>query len=384
MALRRKKGVSVLLLVAVVLVGTLVAAPAASAWVVTMNANPSFKRTYHWEIEKSVSQPSVTLAVGENTQVTYSVTVKSTGFTDSDWGVSGNVHMTSGDDDITVATLGVKIQPDDLAATLGCVPPLPFNLGGGTLDCGYSASLPNGNPRTAEMRATTTDGGARFVQTPFSFTNAAITEIDECVAVTDSQAGNLGTVCVGDAPKTFTYTKTIGPFSECGPRTVDNTARFTTNDTGATGSASASVGIIVPCVPLGACHETVNPAGNPAVGDNGFPDDPFGGDAVPGGTSTKPGTNGNGPINPDGFYLVGGLLFSDTTPIPYPGGGFVWPANTTVKYTEWGNSNIRITSRIGGPNSVIEWHVQAPGDMYANAPKGAAGAIFCGVPPPPF
>jgi hypothetical protein len=120
------------------------------------------------------------------------------------------------------------------------------------------------------------------------------------------------------------------------------------------------------------------------VGDNGFPDDPFGGDAVPGGKSTSPGTNGKGPINSDGFYLVGGLLFSDTTPIAYPGGGYVWPANTTVKYTEWGKNKIVITSSIGGPKSAIEWHIQAPGDMYAKAPMGAAGAIFCGVPPPPF
>jgi hypothetical protein len=134
----------------------------------------------------------------------------------------------------------------------------------------------------------------------------------------------------------------------------------------------------------GSCHETVNPAGNPAVGDNGFPNDPFGGDAVPGGTSTSPGTNGHGPINSDGFYLVGGLLFSDTTPIKFPGGGFVWPADTTIKYTEWGNSNIKITSSIGGPNSVIEYHVQAPGDLYVGAPKGDPSAIFCGVPPPPF
>lgn len=249
---------SVLLLAAIVLVGTLVVAPAAYAWTVTMNANPSFKRTYNWEIEKSVSQSSVTLEEGESTEVTYTVTVKSTGFTDSDWGVSGNVHMTAGDDDITVATLGVKIQPDDLAAAVNCVPPLPFNLGGGTLDCGYSASLADANPRTAEMRATTADGGFRFVQTPFNFSNAAMTEIDECVAVTDSMAGPLGTVCVGDAPKTFTYTKTIGPFSECGPRTIDNTAVFRTNDTGTTGQASEQVDVDVTCRPPGdGCTRTI-------------------------------------------------------------------------------------------------------------------------------
>jgi hypothetical protein len=131
------------------------------------------------------------------------------------------------------------------------------------------------------------------------------------------------------------------------------------------------------------CHETINPAANPAVGDNGHPDDPFGGDAVPGGTSTSPGVNGNGPINPDGFYLVNGRLFSDRTVIDFPGAGVEWPT-TTVKYTEWGRSDIVITTRIGGPGSAIEYHIQAPGDLYVEAPQGSPGAVFCGVPPPRF
>jgi hypothetical protein len=126
------------------------------------------------------------------------------------------------------------------------------------------------------------------------------------------------------------------------------------------------------------CLETVNPSGNPAVGNNAE-----GGDAVPGGTSTSPGTNGNGPINPDGFYIVNGLLFSDTTPIDFPGAGVAWPT-TKIKYTEWGNSNIKITSSIGGPNSVIVFHIQAPGDLYVEFPKGNPNATFCGVPPPDF
>jgi hypothetical protein len=125
------------------------------------------------------------------------------------------------------------------------------------------------------------------------------------------------------------------------------------------------------------CVETVNPHGNPAVGNNAV-----GEDAVPGGTSTSPGTQGNGPINSDGFYEVFGLLFSDDTAIPFPGGGLFWP-ETKIKYTEWGNDEIRVTSNIGGPNSVILYHIQAPGDLYIEASK-SAGGTFCGVPPPPF
>ena len=61
----------------------------------------------------------------------------------------------------------------------------------------------------------------------------------------------------------------------------------------------------------------------------------------------------------------------------------MWPENTTVKYTEWGSSKIKITA-MAGPNSVIQYQIQAPGDLYAGAPKGDPAAIFCGVPPPPF
>ena len=148
----------------------------------------------------------------------------------------------------------------------------------------------------------------------------------------------------------------------------------------------ASAGVLAVGVsPAGAhfCHETINPAANPAVGDNGFPDDPFGGDAVPGGTSTSPGVNGNGPINADGFYLVNGRLFSGTTVIDFPGAGVEWPT-TTVKYVEWGRDDIVISTRIGGPDSAIVYLIQAPGDLFVEAPEGSPGAIFCGVPPPPF
>jgi hypothetical protein len=133
------------------------------------------------------------------------------------------------------------------------------------------------------------------------------------------------------------------------------------------------------------CIETVNPAGKPAVGDNGFPNQAFGGDAVPGGRHTSPGTNGNGPINSDGFYLVFGYLFSDTTPIPYPDAApgadrYFWPSDTTIKYTQTGKGAITFKS-IGGPNSVIQYHIQAPGDLYVGV---GTERTFCGVPPPPF
>ena len=86
---------------------------------------------------------------------------------------------------------------------------------------------------------TQVNGNVRNVHTAFDFSNATVNLIDESVTVTDSMAGTLGTVNAADGPKTFTYTKTIGPYTaaECGSKTVNNTATYTTVDSAATGSA---------------------------------------------------------------------------------------------------------------------------------------------------
>jgi hypothetical protein len=260
-----------MLVLATVALG-LVVVPTASAWTVSMTANPSFERTYHWTIEKSVSQSSLTLAPGETANVTYSVTVSSTGFTDSDWRVDGTVDITS-DPDIQINSLNVYgDSPNLFPASVTCVPDPPSSLSAG-MNCTYGTALPDGSDRTALMRAGVTDlgtgvTGGRVAQKPYSFAGVTPQEIDECVSVTDTYAGTLGTVCAGDAPKTFTYSRTIGPFAECGEHEVDNTASFTTNDTGATGSDDATVEVTVPCEPSGCTltpgywktHSTYGPA----------------------------------------------------------------------------------------------------------------------------
>jgi hypothetical protein len=68
--------------------------------------------------------------------------------------------------------------------------------------------------------------------------------IDGCVDVSDDHYGDLGSVC---EDKTFTYSLTVGPYSTCGLYEFVNTASFTTNDTGTTGSDKWEVAIHVPC-----------------------------------------------------------------------------------------------------------------------------------------
>jgi hypothetical protein len=236
----------------------LVVASSALAWTVTMTAQTSLKRTYSWDIEKSVSQEAVTLKAGETANVTYAVTVTPTGPVDSDWAVSGKVTMSEEvfpqpDPAPVVNTVSVTILPDELAAPVACVPsPFPVDLDTNSLVCDYWAPLPDASgPRDAWMRATQVNGNARSVHTAFDFSNPTVSLVDESVTVTDTMGGTLGTVNAADGPKTFTYTKTVGPYTaaQCGQHTVDNTASFLTNDSGATGSADADVDVTVVCLP---------------------------------------------------------------------------------------------------------------------------------------
>jgi hypothetical protein len=238
-----------------------IAVPSAFAWTVTMDAKPALDRKHSWTIEKSVSQSAVTLKAGETATVSYSVKVSSAAPVDSNWSVSGTMEMND-DPNITVNSVVFKIIPEapvntpEILASHSCMPmTFPVDLGIAGLKCTYSAALPNADARRAWMRATAVEDngstGVRNAFAPFDFSAATVNEIDECINVTDSMAGALGTVCAAASPKTFTYSKTIGPFGEdnCGEHVVDNTASFLTNDTGASGSASASVNVNVVCEP---------------------------------------------------------------------------------------------------------------------------------------
>ena len=228
---------------------------------VTKDAQTSLKRTYDWTIDKSADQEKVILSIGQQFLVNYSVTVNVGGYTDSDWAVSGDIAVHN------PAPIDATINAvSDLVSGVGpadvdCGVTFPYTLlAGGTLNCTYSADLPDAASRTNTAAATlqnysydkdgngTPGGTTDFTgSAAVSFSNPTIAEVDECIDVSDSLQGVLGTVCIGDAPKTFTYSRWIGPYEACGDYTVDNTASFTANDTGTTGNNGASVAVNVPC-----------------------------------------------------------------------------------------------------------------------------------------
>jgi hypothetical protein len=75
-------------------------------------------------------------------------------------------------------------------------------------------------------------------------------DFDNCIDVSDENYYDFGLVCfpITTLPYTFNYSRSIGPYEECGDYTVKNTATFRTTDTEITGSDSWTITVHVPCV----------------------------------------------------------------------------------------------------------------------------------------
>ncbi|GAA2490556.1 hypothetical protein GCM10009858_30750 [Terrabacter carboxydivorans] len=219
----------------------------AEAPTITKTADGAYTNSYTWAITKDVDK---TLVQGGGSTATFNYTVGVThdGGTVSDVGVTGiitvfnpntsSVHI----DDVT------DVLSDGTVCTVTGAG--PQDIPAGDTDFAYTcqlAGLPQGAlDNTAEVAWSNQSVGSAFLPgdtAGFTFTRVAFTgtQVDECASVSDSYAGTLGTVCVGDPnPTTFTYSRTVPvPVDTC--VSYDNTATFTTNDTGTTGSASQTV-----------------------------------------------------------------------------------------------------------------------------------------------
>lgn len=219
--------------------------------VVAKTAETSYTRSYDWTITKTADQASLLLAQGQTFLVNYQVNVAAA-FTDSDFAVAGTITITNPDPNFTATITGVTDSIQDFGAVaVSCPAALPVDLlPGGKLTCSYATSLPSkmATVNTATVVTTGKVGGS------FGTANVVFgepsTKVDECITVTDSLNGELGTVCADAAPATFTYALTLGTDAlplVCGQNEVVNTASFVTNDTGATGSATVILPVEVSC-----------------------------------------------------------------------------------------------------------------------------------------
>ena len=227
---------------------------------VTKDATTSFDRDWDWTIDKSADQTSLLLADGQLFGVNYQVTVNATK-SDSGHSVSGNITVANPAPIDALLNSVSDVVSGVGPATVDCGVTFPYTLAaGGTLNCTYSLALPDASSRTNTATATLQNhaDGVPSGTTDFSG-SAAVTfgspssETDECIDVTDTNVGNLGTVCSGEAPKTFNYVLTFGKHPdadvqlECGDNTHENTASFLTNDNGETGNDSWTVNASVAC-----------------------------------------------------------------------------------------------------------------------------------------
>lgn len=228
---------------------------------VIKTADTSFTRTWDWTIEKVGDQTAVVLATGQNFPVNYDVTVDAT-YRDSDWAVDGNIEIYNPAPYVATITGVSDVVSSGIEATVDCPVDFPYDLAaGGTLTCTYRANLPDAANRTNTATVTTSGkvgGGEDTVDVIFG---EPTTKVNECIAVYDDKGDPenpyyLGSICADDAPYTFEYSLSVGPYAECGQYEFENTASFgiltdppiAPPDLPIAGSDSWTVSIDVPCV----------------------------------------------------------------------------------------------------------------------------------------
>ncbi|NWG09589.1 MAG: hypothetical protein HXX80_04695 [Nitrososphaerales archaeon] len=239
---------------------------------VTKDANTWFTRKYKWKIEKwanySICKP-LCLSPGEKGNVSYYVMVWVNQTVDKYWKVNGTVTICN------PAPIPAKIiSYSDVISGVGTATvnfgvSFPYTLApGDTLTGTYSKDLPNNSTRTNTVTVevqkydfkwdgtNTTAGTIELTATaPIDFKTATITLIDECIHVTDKlyiwdchewhfvSSLDLGSVCYTDAPYTFHYIRTFGPYEFCAYY-YKNTATFETCDTHTTDSDSSTIKVV--------------------------------------------------------------------------------------------------------------------------------------------
>ena len=247
---------------------------------VEKTAATSMSGSYAWEIDKTADETEILISPGQSYAIDYAVEVDAV-FTAGDYAVGGTITISNPSPD-SAATLAdvsdvITLQDaEDIIVSVDCgeATTVPAD---GSIECTYTAELPDGEERLNTATATlqnvsynkegvaTNSGTTDFSgNASVSFDDASMSTTDACISVDDDLYDGIVTddpdtgeqelmYCADQGlPKIFTYSVTIGPFdeAECGPKdAVVNTATFTTDDTGATGSDSYEIPLEVACPP---------------------------------------------------------------------------------------------------------------------------------------
>jgi len=218
----------------------------------SVNGSASYTRDYDWSIDKSATAPA-SVTKGSPLVVSYTVAM-SRSYTDSDFAIGGTVSVLNTGYGASGAVDGVSVDVDGVAASVSCPVSFPATLANGaSLECTYSAALPDNSTRT--VTATVAASGLwrnSSASTDVAF-GAPTSEIDETAAVSDTRVpAGLGTVT---GATILSYDLTFGPYAACVPVTIDNTASFVTSDNAETGADAATVTVNVTGCTTGEAEE---------------------------------------------------------------------------------------------------------------------------------
>jgi hypothetical protein len=238
---------------------------------ISKNANGSYDKTFAWQITKDVDKTLVQ-QIGGSATFNYTIKVSHNDGAVSNVKVTGKITVTNPNAaDITIDGVTDEFSDGSTSTTCDVTPAGSQTVSGsGSKEFDYSCdlgnSVPNGqlsNTATVTWSAQDLSDSKHLAAGSADFTypgsedpaiSFAETKIDECVDVSD--VFNLGaadqqhTFCVGGSGEvnngfSFTYSRLIPvPTFDC--KSYDNTATFTTNDTGATDSDSQTVTVCGP------------------------------------------------------------------------------------------------------------------------------------------
>jgi hypothetical protein len=225
----------------------------------------SYTSTWTWDIlKKAVDEMTRLTGVTETSSHIVAYIVELTASkVDSDFKVMGTITIENPNDDVNAVITNVTdVLNGTYNATVNCGVTFPYTLDAeAKLECPYEISNSNTMNYTENVATVTTSGDVpgSSVTKAVSFMDATVTQIDECVDVSDDLAGSKGTVCANqlvDGKKTINYSLTFqydaGMASgyvalQCGEVDYTNTASFITNDNGLEGDDSWTVSAYLDC-----------------------------------------------------------------------------------------------------------------------------------------
>jgi len=223
----------------------------------------TFDRAWTWDIVKTANTSSLMLAGDESQAVDYTVTVDAE-YVDVGYNVSGEITITNNHPSVAADIVSVVDELGGVFPAVDCEGATSVPAGG-QITCSYgpvdvetdlNEVIVTQRNYDYDKTGTPSLGGTTEYDASVAVDySGPVNEMDECIDVSDSVAGVLGTVCAGEAPKSFQYSHTFGTGGEndvvleaCSEGSHPNVASYVTNDTGATGNDDWNVSWEIECV----------------------------------------------------------------------------------------------------------------------------------------